>query len=86
MGEIVQQPALGDIIIEGGVPSMQFYTWLDQVTKAVNNIEPLTGFGSPESIIIASAGRWYVDKGSAAGEGIYFKQSGDGSAGWVLRS
>tara|TARA_R110000803_G_scaffold209398_1_gene278946 strand:+ start:276 stop:527 length:252 start_codon:yes stop_codon:yes gene_type:complete len=83
MNEILP-PVLSDIIVENGTPTVPFYLWIQQVTEAVK--APLTGSGTPESNIIATVGRWYVDTSASAGTGIYFKQSGEGNTGWVLRS
>jgi len=81
----IQAPSITDFILdENGVSTTAFHTWMAQITDAVS--PPLTGSGSPEGVIIASAGRWYVDTASAAGTGIYFKQSGEGNTGWVARS
>lgn len=84
MPEEIQAPALTDILLEGGIPTAQFHTWMDQITEAVK--VPLTGSGSPEAVVIASVGRWYVDASAGAGTGIYFKETGEGDTGWVARS
>ena len=86
MAEIVIAPSVGDIITPNGVATEQFYTWVDQVTRAVNEIPPLVGTGSPEGAQTASVGRWYVDQGAAVGTGIYLKETGDGDTGWIARS
>ena len=85
MAEIIQAPSLLDPFLADGLATIQFYTWIDQITNAVNNIPPITGSGSPESVIVASVGRWYVDTDSV-GTGIYLKELGDGDTGWQLRS
>jgi len=76
-------PALNDVIVEGGIATIQFYSWMEQITEAVK--PPLTGSGSPEGVIVSTVGRWYVDTDSA-GTGIYLKESGEGDTGWVARS
>ena len=68
------------------VSTLDMYLWMDSITTAVNNLQPLTGTGTPESSIVASVGRWYVDTSAGAGTGIYFKETGDGDTGWILRS
>jgi|TARA_R110000868_G_scaffold409032_1_gene693713 hypothetical protein len=83
MNEILP-PVIDDIIVENGTPTVAFYIWIQQITAAIQ--APLTGSGTPESNVIATVGRWYVDTGAAAGTGIYFKQTGEGNTGWVLRS
>lgn len=85
MADIIA-PAYGDIITEqSGVAENQFFIWMQEITSAVNNLQPLVGSGSPEGVVTASVGRWYVDQ-DTAGTGIYLKESGDGSDGWALRS
>lgn len=73
-------------IKEGGKPEYVFADWMESITRAVNNLAPLTGSGTPETFISAEPGRWYVDTTAAAGSGVYFKESGTGNTGWVLRS
>lgn len=85
MTEIIQSPALLKLISSDGLATVEFLTWLDQITDAVSAIPPLTGSGSPEGVVTASVGRWYVDTDSA-GTGIYLKESGDGNTGWQARS
>ena len=79
----IQPPLITDIIVEGGIPTVAFYSWIEQITESVK--PPIIGSGSPEGVIVASVGKWYVDTDSA-GTGIYLKESGDGSTGWVARS
>jgi len=83
LAEFIQAPAITDKIILDGFPSVQLSTWMDQVTEAIK--PPLVGSGSPENVVIATVGRWYVDTDSA-GTGIYLKNTGEGSTGWVARS
>ena len=85
MTEIIQAPTFSDIVDRDGNPTVEFLIWLDQVTTAGNNIPPVTGTGSPEGVVTASVGRWYVDT-STSGTGIYLKESGDGNTGWQARS
>ena len=85
MAEIIQSPSTFQLVNRDGLASVEFLTWLDQVTTAVNNIPPLTGSGSPEGVVTASVGRWYVDTDSS-GTGIYLKEAGDGNTGWQARS
>ena len=73
-------------IKEDGRPEFAFADWVDFITQAVNNLPPLSGSGTPEANVSASVGRWYVDTALAAGSGVYYKESGEGNTGWVLRS
>ena len=86
MAEPILVPNLGDVVTPNGISSIEFHTWMDQITNAANNSMPAVGAASPEGVIIASAGKWYVDTAATVGEGIYFKESGEGDTGWVLRS
>lgn len=86
MAEPILVPQLGDTLTPDGVATLAFQTWMAAITDAVNGIPPLTGTGSPEGAVEASEGRWYVDTSAAAGQGIYYKESGDGDTGWVARS
>lgn len=86
MPDPILAPAFGEVITPNGVANEQFNTWLADITEAVNNLQPLTGTGTPEGNEVASVGRWYVDTAAAVGTGIYFKETGDGDTGWILRS
>ena len=86
MAEIIFTPTLGELIAPDGQATIAFQTWLDQVTIAANQSAPETGTGTPEGVIVASVGKWYVDTSAGAGSGIYFKESGEENTGWVLRS
>jgi hypothetical protein len=83
--DIIQSPAPFQLVGSDGLATVEFLTWLDQVTIAVSNIPPLVGSGSPEGVVVASVGRWYVDTDSL-GTGVYLKESGDGDTGWQARS
>jgi hypothetical protein len=85
MPEIIIAPGIDFNIVSDGVPTLEFYTWIDQVTNAVNAVPPLTGTGTPESNVIASAGRWYVDTNASPAD-IYYKETGDGDTGWTITS
>lgn len=82
----ILEPTQGDTLIIDGAASEDLQIWMAEVSSRVNGLEPLTGTGSPESVIISTPGRWYVDVSAGVGGGIYFKEMGEGSIGWVLRS
>lgn len=86
MAEIINSPISIRLVNSDGYATVEFMTWLDQVTMALANLQPLTGTGTPEGNRVASVGRWYVDTSAVSGSGIYFKQIGDGNTGWVMRS
>lgn len=79
----IQTPVLTDKLTQDGYASIQFYTWMGQITEAVK--PPLVGSGSPEGVVTATVGRWYVDT-DTTGTGIYLKESGEGDTGWIARS
>jgi hypothetical protein len=83
--ELIQSPSFSSVVTQNGEPTVEFLIWLDQVTTAANNIQPLVGSGSPEGAVVAPVGRWYVDTDSL-GTGIYLKESGEGDTGWLARS
>jgi hypothetical protein len=82
---MILEPEISNFITKDGFMTEEFFAWVVGVSAAVNNLEPLTGSGSPEASIAASPGRWYVDTSAGAGTGVYFKESGDGDIGWELR-
>jgi hypothetical protein len=84
LAEQILPPLASDRITNDGVPTEQFFLFLVQVAEAVK--PPITGSGTPQSNVIATVGRFYVDIAASAGTGIYFKQTGEGNTGWVLRS
>jgi hypothetical protein len=79
--DIVLVPTIGDMLIEDNAANIQFHTWMESISEAVNNLPPLTGTGNPEGAIIASVRRWFVDTDSGA---VYFKKTGDGDTGWII--
>ena len=81
MAEPILVPTINDNLTENNLATVQFHAWMDSISEAVNNLQPLTGTASPEGSIIASPGRWFVDTSAAD---IYFKSSGDGDTGWLL--
>jgi len=74
-------PALGDKIIQSDTANIELFTWMNEITDAINNAEILSGTGTPESAVTASVGRLYVD---TATNDLYYKETGDGDTGWVL--
>lgn len=81
MADPILVPSIADNLIDNGLAGVQFHAWMDSVSDAVNNLQPLTGTASPEGSIISSPGRWFVD---TAASDIYFKSTGDGDTGWLL--
>ena len=53
--------------------------------KETAQSEILSGFGSPEGVIVAEPGRIYVNRSGGATLTLYIKESGQGSTGWVAK-
>lgn len=85
MAEPIVIPDLGLEITPEGLASLDFHIWVVDITEAVNASVPLTGTGSPEGVLEARAGRWYVDTNASPAD-VYFKKDGDGDTGWVITS
>lgn len=72
------------IVEDDGNMIRRFSIW----TKAVTNLDPLSGEGSPEGIIEADQFRLYVDTIGTTGNVLYVKRNSDiGSdkkQGWIL--
>jgi len=83
----IEVPQHGFVLIQPtGEAELDLQEWMENITNAVNNLQPLTGSGSPESVVTARRGRWYVDVSAPVNEGIYLKEAGDLKVGWVKRS
>lgn len=67
-----------------GLPMQQFSTWILQVQERGLLID----IGSPEGVIEAEQGVFYMDSTGTAGNILYIKrdanQGGDKSLGWIL--
>lgn len=46
--------------------------------------QPLTGTGSPQSVVSASVGARYIDTAATNGAVLWLKTSGSGNTGWVV--
>jgi len=64
--------------------SQDFFVWSREVTDKLNFLTPATGAGSPEGVVTAEIGKFYIDTTAAPGSVLYVKQFGSGSTGWVL--
>ena len=81
MADPIITPQMGLPIIEDGAATQEMHNWMAIITDAVNDGPPLTGTGTPEAVVVASVGRWFVD---TAANDVYFKETGDGDTGWIL--
>ena len=72
------------IVDENGNQTQRMLTWTDQVTK----LQPLTGSGSPETVIPAPIATLYMNTAGVAGSILYVKRDanigGDKTQGWIL--
>lgn len=70
------------------VMGQNFLVWSEDITNQVNNNTPETGTGSPEGVVSAPVGRFYIDTNGLAGSVLYVKRDsdvgGDASQGWIL--
>ena len=69
-----------------GVATERFRAFLQKLVTEVNERIPLESTGSPESVVSGKVGQLCIDTAAAAGTGIYYKETGTGDTGWILRS
>ena len=70
---------------ENGNMTQEMLLWMTRV----QNFQVITGSGSPEGVIEAEIGRFYMDTAGTAGAILYIKRdgsdgAGDRSNGWIL--
>jgi len=75
----------GPIVDKNGVMTEEFLIWVGQVTAN----DPIIGTGSPEGVIRALQGRFYIDTAAGTGSVLYVKRDGsdgpgDPTKGWIL--
>ena len=62
----------------------QFFQWMLGVT----NLQPIIGNGSPEGVVEAAQGRFYMNDAGTAGAILYVKRdadiAGNRTNGWIL--
>jgi hypothetical protein len=72
------------IVDAQGRPTEIFWSWLFQI----NQLQIITGTGSPEGAVSAQELRLYEDTDAAAGSNLYIKRlsdiGGDRTQGWRL--
>ena len=69
---------------EDQTPTLQLSEWLEIVTARLNDLQPLSGTGSPEGSVIGKPGQTYIDVAGAPGSTQYVKLTGIGDTGWSL--
>jgi len=77
---LIAPSRINSIVREDGTMHELFLSWVEDITRTVNNSAVLSGPGSPETVVEASVGRFYVDTGAPL---LYYKATGDGDTGWV---
>ncbi len=69
---------------QSGAPTQEVHTWMQDVTEAT----VLIGTGTPEAVIEAVQGRFYIDTAGTTGTMLYIKRDadtlGDKTKGWLL--
>lgn len=72
------------LVDERGIMSEQTRLWAQSITDA----QRIIGSGSPDGIVEANQGVFYIDEDAALGSVLYVKQrdnvAGDRKFGWVL--
>lgn len=69
------------VVGAGGFVTRIWSVWLDKIRRAV----PLSGTGSPETVVAAPVGTLYTRTDGGAGTTLYVKESGAGNTGWVAK-
>lgn len=72
------------IIQSSGSAENRFQGWIRSVTDLLNQLEPLTGSGSPEGVVEAGLHREYIDTDYPAGATKYLKTTATGDTGWQV--
>ena len=72
------------IVDQNGKMQNDFAIFALQVAK----LEPFLGTGSPEGVLSANQGQFYIDTNGASGSVLYVKRDtdigGDATKGWIL--
>lgn len=66
------------------VMTLRMAEFVEAVATQINQNTPLSGTGSPESVLEAEPFRFYIDTAAAAGSNLYVKTTGAGDTGWTL--
>ena len=75
---IVVPPDRIDPWLEGSILSQRSYAWIQAISERI----PIEGSGSPEGVITANKGRFYIDRDGAQGERFYMKTTNGNNTGW----
>lgn len=81
---VVQPDPGSPITQESGLMSDRFRLWV----QLINNQSLIIGTGSPETVIAAEQGAFYMDDTGTPGSILYIKRdadvAGDKTKGWIL--
>lgn len=81
--KVVQPDPGSPITRESGLMSDRFRLWV----QLINNQSLIIGTGSPETVVEAEQGAFYMDDTGTAGAILYVKRdadvSGDKTKGWI---
>ena len=69
---------------DDGLTTIRGHEFIEELTRQVNQNTPATGTGSPEGVLTAAVGKFYIDDAGGPGTVLYVKQSGTGNTGWIL--
>ena len=75
---IIVPPDRIDPLLEADIASQRFYTWIQAISQRI----PIEGSGSPEGVIVANKGRFYIDRDGAQGARFYMKTTNGSATGW----
>lgn len=82
---MIQQPSRDlPIVRPDAITVDQFQGWIDSVTKLLNDLDFITGNGSPEGVFFAAKGKRYFNNTGSAGTLMYVKNTSITlNTGWV---
>lgn len=73
----------GQNLLEFGTVNAKFHA--NNLKLRDSDVGIYTGAGSPESVVTAPAGSFYLNTSGGAGLSIYVKESGAGNTGWIAK-
>lgn len=81
---IVTPHKQSEIVRSDRIGEQTMLSWIDQVTEALNFMEPLEGSGSPEGVVKAKKHKQYFNTTGSPGS-FYYRKTTDASlnTGWV---
>lgn len=84
MADIVPPHDQFPLVDRSGRGVSRFFGWIREITRAVNNLVPATGTGSPEGVVEAGLHKQYIDTDYPAGATLYLKTTDAGNTGWQV--